>query len=126
MQAGDTFLLKAKAVEGGHPWILISDPHAGLVVIVNITAWTAYKDQSCILEAGEDGIVKKRSIVSYRDATIVADAKLIELEKSGEIIVTSPVSRETLTKILSGCGITRFMKQGPYDLLDKLGLIPVT
>ncbi len=125
MKAGDTFALRSRMVDGGHPRIVLCDPHDGKCVTVNITEWNANKDQSCILDAREDAIVTKKSIVSYRDAAIVTDAKLQEYADSGEIIITQSVSTNTLEKILCGCGVTRFIKQGPYDFLDQLGLIPV-
>lgn len=125
MKAGDTFFLTNKSIEGGHPRILICDPYDGQVVVANLTEWAENKDQSCVIEASEETIVTKRSVVSYRDAALVR-VSLIETHLSaGELMAAAPVSSATIEKILTGCGVTRFVKQEVFSFLDQLGLIAV-
>lgn len=125
MKAGDTFFLKSKAVEGGHPKIVVCNAHNGLIVFVSLTEWADNKDQSCVLMPGEEAIVTKQSIVSYRDAKIVSVAKLKELLDSGELVAGRPIGGDTLELILVGCGRTRFVPEKVLVFLDDLGLIPL-
>ncbi len=125
MKAGDTFFLKSKSVEGGHPKIIVSAAHDGMIAFVSITEWADNKDQSCILKAGSESIIKKDSVVSYRDANLVSVEKLTELLDSGELIGGTAVSQETLDRILAGCGVTRFIPEKVLMFLDELGLIPL-
>ena len=127
MKAGDTFWLKDRSVEGGHSRFVLSDPALDEehVVIASLTEWHANKDQACILEAGDDAIVKKRSIVSFRDATIAPNAYLDEHLANGMLISGPPLSPATLARIRAGCALTRHIPNDAYDVLDQQGLIPV-
>ncbi len=127
MKSGATFWLQNRNVEGGHPHFVLSDTTANavLVVVANLTEWQARKDQACILEPGEDQIVKKRSIVSFMDAKIVANAYLDEQLAAGEIIAGPPLSQATLHKIRAACAVTRHIPNDVFDLLDAQGLVPL-
>ncbi len=126
MKARDTFSLASARIEGQHPHFVVCDPaEDGQVVVANLTAWSANKDQSCILEAGDERIVTKRSIVSYRDAKLVPNAFLDSRAASGEIIPRDPISQATLEKILLGFSTTRRTPLEVVERLESLGLLPL-
>ena len=125
MRAGDTFVLANRQIEGGHPHFVLCDPHDDKVVVASITGWEQSKDQSCILNAGDDGIVTKKSIVSYRDVKVVSNSFLDIQLAEGTIAPLQPLNQSTIQKVLRGCAVTKMIPTDALDLLEQLGLVPV-
>ena len=104
MEIGDVYLPRNKAIDD-HPRIVISDPELNpdQVVLVNITGFEGeYRDHLCVLEVGEHKWLKKKTCISYKDASVVKQADIDKLLKNGGLMLLDPVSDEVLGKILSG------------------------
>src|SRR5262245_31893923 len=87
VEIGNTFVLVNEKIDS-HLWIVISEPQqdAANVVIVNLTTWVDWKDQSCILVVGDHPWITHDSCVSYQDAKCVAEQVLDGLVVSGRLI----------------------------------------
>lgn len=66
---------------GGHLFVVIAKDSTDNVVIVNCTRHEHNRDQTCVVDPGEHPDITKKSIVLYRDATILspeAQAKFLQ------------------------------------------------
>jgi hypothetical protein len=121
----DTFRLRDDRIEGGHPWVVLSNPaeNPERVVIGNFTGWAADKEQCCVCEANEDRCLTKKSIFSYADARLVSLTQLRQFVQSGDITKGQPLSPETLKKIRNGAGLSWRIPTGALAVLEEQGLI---
>jgi hypothetical protein len=101
MQLGDTFIMG----EGGHLWVVISDPSTHPeFIIVNVTknAFRAGKD--CELSPGDHPFIKQKSYVAYGDAQRVTADAGIKLQKcldTGAVTRHVPMNKPVLDKIVA-------------------------
>jgi hypothetical protein len=126
VQKGDTFLIPSpQEDECAHLHVVISDPEKEPdgVVLVPITTWESYKDESCLLQPGDHPFIKHASCVQYRDARIVPAARLARAIAGGQIRSREPVSSELLARILAGAGESRFLPAEHGNILARQGLI---
>ena len=126
MEIGDVYLPSNKAIDD-HPRIVISDPELNTdkVVLVNFTGFDGeYRDHSCVLEIGEHSWLKKRTCISYKDASVVKRADVDKLIKSGGLKLLDPVSDEVLRKILAGAEATDDLPNKCRRILSDQSLIP--
>jgi hypothetical protein len=124
---GEPKRLENRNIEGGHPHFVLSDTSVDpdRVVVASLTQWHKSKDQSCVLRAGEDSIVQKTSVVSYRDAKVVDNAFLDEQLAAGVLVAEQPLKSATIQKIRDGCAVTRQIPNDAFEMLDQQGLIPL-
>ena len=110
---------------GEHFWLVLSDPalNAERVLVVNWTTHEAYKEQTCILEAGEYINLTRRSCVYYSGARIVRLDDLRYAELCNKLHVTGILSPELLERIRIGAGRSDFILEGGPILLREQGLI---
>lgn len=118
VQLGDTFYWK----EGGHLWIVISDPqsHGGEFVIVNLTKDAFRAGTECELQPTDHKWVTDKTYVSYRDARKLGareDANLAEQIALGTIKKHLPVSASLLQKIVTVGKQTKTLSDGFKALL---------
>ncbi|MDZ4852861.1 MAG: hypothetical protein SGI77_26540 [Pirellulaceae bacterium] len=113
MEIGDVYLPTDPRIDK-HPRVVISDPDANpeAVVLVNFTgAEDEYRDHSCILEIGEHPWLRKRTCISYKDASLIEQDSFDKLLANKKMTKLQPVSNEVLTKILEGAEINRRVAQ---------------
>jgi hypothetical protein len=102
MQIGETFVMG----EGGHLWIVISDPikHANEFIIVNITTKVERAGTDCELVPGDHPFITDLSYVTYGDARRVTpqqEVLLVQSMNSGAIIRHAPMRQSVLNKIVA-------------------------
>jgi hypothetical protein len=105
MKVGDTFLRPARSTpsETQHLWIVLTDPNSeNQVLIVNITSFKSWQDQTVMLNQGEHSFITQRSCVFYREAEIVDNSKLDEAEKRGAIAKRESCSQGVIDLVRSG------------------------
>ena len=105
MKVGDTFLRPARSTpsETQHLWIVLTDPNSeNQVLIVNITSFKSWQDQTVMLNQGEHPFITQRSCVFYREAEIVDNSKLDEAEKRGAIAKRESCSQDVIDLVRSG------------------------
>lgn len=66
----DTFHFNDKQGDG-HVHVVVSDPGAPEIVVVNLTTLARWKDQSCIIKAGEHPCARHDSCIAYDYAEAV-------------------------------------------------------
>jgi hypothetical protein len=113
MQCGDTFVLG----DGGHLWIVISDPvkHAGNFVIANLTTDVNRAGKDCELNKGDHQWIKHKSFVNFSDAREVnlkEEACMIALIAAGHIRQHFPMNPAILQKIITAAKTSKALKTG--------------
>ncbi len=105
---------------------MLSDPAKDdkAILVVNWTSWEAYKEQTCVLEAGDHARNKKRSCVYYIGAEIRRLTSLQLAEAATDITVEQgPLAAAILQKIREGAAKSdNILKAGPA-LLRAQGFI---
>ena len=111
--------------KGAHFWVVLSDPakNAERVLVVNWTTHEEYKEQTCILEAGEHVNLTRRSCVYYIGAKIVRLDDLQYAELCNKIHVTGTLPPDLLERIRKGAGQSDFILEGGPVLLREQGLL---
>jgi hypothetical protein len=124
---GDTFL---PGRVNDHLHIVISDPvlDADELVLVSLTSYDTFqhqcrKDGSCVLDRGDHPWITHTTCVSYRDGRVVAESKLDDLLRRGEIESREPVADQILTRILEGAEKTEELPNKCRSVLERQGLI---
>ena len=105
MNVGDTFLRPARStpIERQHLWIVVTDPNGNNeVLIVNLTSFKSWQDQTVILNKGEHPFITEPSCVFYREAEIVDNSKLDQAERMGAIAKRECCSKSLIDLIRSG------------------------
>ena len=126
MNQADCFFNKPARGVPSHPWVIISDPaiDPDNVLIVNLTDAEGYHDRSCVLDASDHpGVFTKPSCVAYQWAKLTSVAVLETALANGLLFSKSPVSSETLQKILDGAQDTDELKNAHREILREQGLI---
>ena len=86
-----------------HLYIVLTDPDsAGNQVIANITTREQWKDQSCVLDAGDHPFIRRESVVNYAEASVASEAKISEAVRRRLFEPDLPVSQEVLDKVQAG------------------------
>ena len=110
LQAGDAFLIpdSLPTAPQRHLWIVISDPARspdGQVLLVNVTTWEKWKDDTCLLEPADCRtcpFIKHASCVDYARARIEGIAKIDRMVAAGLIKQQVNVGPELLARIRKG------------------------
>jgi hypothetical protein len=126
MKQGDCFFNKPTHRLPSHPWVILSDPgiDPDNVLIVNLTDADSHHDQSCILDPSDHpGVFTKRSCVAYQFSKVTSITELKNLKKQGLLYWKTPVSRETLDKILAGAQETDELTGARRNVLRDQSLI---
>jgi hypothetical protein len=113
MQLGDTFILG----QGGHLWIVISDPakHAGKFVIVNLTTDVFRAGKDCELNPGDHQWITAKCYVNFGDAREVSpkeEAKIVTHMGTGAITKHYPMKLAILQKIISAGRQSKALARG--------------
>lgn len=111
LQIGDTFYWK----EGGHLWVVISDPTKGECVIANLTKDVFRAGKECVLSPGEHRWISSKTYVSFGDARCMGVTEMANLAKQialGTIKMHDQMSQVTLKKIVQAAMISNAIPEG--------------
>ncbi len=124
IEAGQTF----KRSHGDHLWIVISKPDSAtgrmVVACVSLTTDAHWKDQTCILDAGDHSFVRHRTVVGYDRAELRDVNALTRAMSSGQIIGDDDLSESLLLKIQRGALTSKRTPNEVKDLLRSQGITP--
>ncbi|MHB8218573.1 MAG: hypothetical protein ACYDDS_21075 [Candidatus Sulfotelmatobacter sp.] len=118
VQLGDTFYWK----EGGHLWIVISDPAApaGEFIIVNLTTDIFRAGRECVLQPNDHQWISEETYVSFGDAKRLGAKEELNLAQQltlGTIKRHSPMNAVVLRKIVVAGKQTKAMAEEDKALL---------
>ena len=104
LSRGDTFINDARGDLLSHLWIVLSDPtrDPNQVVIVNVTTWKDYHDQTCILDVGDHPFVRHRSCLNYAEARLAEASQLRKLTDAGHLSPHRSLDPDLLERISRG------------------------
>ena len=124
MKAGDTFYIRNRSVDA-HLWVVISDleKNAGQVLIVSMTTYKSYKEDVCLLDAGDHPRISHKSCIAYNEARLIALERLTALMDGRSLSVQDPVSAELLARIRDGVSRSRHIKPQYVEWLLDQGVI---
>jgi hypothetical protein len=113
MKLGDTFIIG----EGGHLWIVISDPakHSSKFVIANLTTDANRAGTDCELNRGDHQWIKEKCYVNFADArevTPVEEARMRESIVAGTIARHFPMKIAILQRILTAAKKSKALPTG--------------
>ncbi len=113
MKLGDTFIL----VQGGHLWIVISDPskHSSKFVIANLTTDANRAGTDCQLNRGDHEWIREKCYLNFGDAREVGlkeAAKMMELINDGTISKHYPMKDAVLQKIIAAAKQSKALPTG--------------
>jgi len=116
---------------GRHPphlFIVISDPsqNTECILLVGVTTWEEYKDDSCILEPADWpdlDFLKHRSCIDYRHAIAASEAEVEAWIKTKRARVREPASPRLLERVRQGAKETTYLAMKYQLLLNDQGLI---
>ena len=102
IQLGDTFFVR----DGGHLWVVISDPHehCGVFVTVNLTTDEFRAGRDCVLRPGDHRWVSRETYISYGDARLWGPREEVKLSGQlalGTMKMHSPMVDPTLARIIA-------------------------
>lgn len=125
MEAGYTFLNASARNLPTHLWVIVSDPEqdADNVLIVNLTSWKSYHDQTCILRPGDHPWIQHDSCVNYPDAKVTSISTLEGLLSQGLITPKEAFDEEVREAIRARAGESEDLRNAHYDLLRRQGLV---
>src|SRR5258708_38698762 len=113
IQFGDTFVMG----QGGHLWIVISDPtrHSGNFIIANLTTDKRRAGTDCELNKGDHPWITQKCFVNFGDAREVTpeqEAQLILFMNGGYIQKNFPMDLAILEKITIAAKTSRAIAIG--------------
>lgn len=127
LNAGDTFWIADLGDDTvGHLWVIISEPDVDpdRVAVAAFTTWEDYKDDSCILEAGDHPFIRHTTCIDYRGpGSLLSAADIEQRIQRGQIKLREPVGRDVLARIREGAARSKFLPMDYDQLLREQGLI---
>jgi len=111
---------------GGHYHIIISDPQAfpDRVVLVNLTTWEDYKDDTCVLESADDlPFLRHKSCIDYGRAKQVSAAALCTFLKEKRIHHRGHLPADILARVRQGAAESRHIPNRFLLILEEQGII---
>jgi len=124
VQAGDTFLLKDKAVDD-HLWIIVSDPSVDdqKVLFVSMTTYGPSKEAVCLLNPGDHPFVRHQTCIAYDFARATSLQKLTALKDAGLLEMSTPVAAGLLIRIRRGLSLSKRIRSDHLELMLDQGLL---
>jgi hypothetical protein len=124
VNAGDAFFIKDRSVDT-HLWVIISDTQAdpARVVMVSVTTYENYKEDVCLLEAGDHPRITHKSCVFYKETKMTTLEVLQARLDQGSLSMQPPVTDEILARIRDGVSRSRTIKAKFIDILLEQGVI---
>ena len=131
MNAGDVFLIKNQ-YGVFHSFVVISDPKQlddirfpEYVFLVMLSSFETYKDDSCILRAGDHPSITHDTVVVYKvpPAIFRQLSSLEKLQEDGVLKKKAPVMPVVLEKLRQGYQTSRYCKDDIAQFLFRQGVI---
>jgi hypothetical protein len=113
MKIGDTFVIG----EGGHLWIVISDPakHSSRFVIANLTTDANRAGTDCELNRGDHQWIREVCYINFGDArevTPIEEARISECIEDGRICKHFPMKSAVLQRIICAAKKSKALPTG--------------
>lgn len=123
MKAGAVFRFTRAADK--HRWVVISDPaiDPANVLVVNITSYSPFEDQSCILEPADHPSLTARSVVNYPRARVLSDSDLDSFLEDGLVRLLDPLTPHVLDRIRRCALDSTRIRLDHADILINQGLV---
>jgi len=104
MIGGETFFFRGPENTRPHLWVIVSDPEREpeRVVIVSMTTWKEYKDETCILTPDDHPALTHATSIDYGRARLFTASQLEKARDLGALDPQVPVSAEVLSRIRDG------------------------
>jgi len=114
------------ADDAEHLFAVISDPQRcpSPVVLVPFTTHEFYKEESCVLYAGDHPRIHHGTCVDYRGAKLLDVQQIVDAITAGRARQVEPLTDEVLAKVLLGAAESRFLPGECDQILHSQGLIP--
>jgi hypothetical protein len=124
LKAGDTFYVLDRAVDT-HLGVVISDPEkcAERVVMVSMTTHEDYKEDVCLLDAGDHPKISHKTCIAYNEARMTSLGRFTRLRDDGHLSIQPPVSDKVLSRIREGVSKSKMIKYKYVELLIDQGVI---
>src|SRR5262249_20181717 len=124
MKGGDTFYVRNRAFDT-HLWVVISDPEkdSERVVMVSLTTYEDYKEDVCLLDAGDHPRISHKTCIAYNEARMTTLENLIALRDGGQLSIQAPVSPEVLARIRDGVSKSTRINYKYIEVLLDQGVI---
>lgn len=111
---------------GGHYHIIISDPRAfpDKVVLVNLTTWEDYKEDTCVLEAADDlPLLHHKSCIDYGRAKQVSASALCMLLREKRIHHRGHLPADILARVRQRAAESQRIPNRCLLTLEEQGII---
>jgi hypothetical protein len=100
--------------------MVVTNPNSeNLVLIVDITSFKSWQDQTVTLNRGEHPFITETSCVFYREAEIVDNAKLDDAEKAGAILKRECRSKSIIDLIRDGVSASPHTKRAIKNFYNQ-------
>jgi hypothetical protein len=124
---GDTFWAGGVSRDlDGHLCVILSDPtrDPNNVLIVAVTTWENYKDDSCMLDTGDHPFITHLSCIAYDILPHPVSLEKLETLLTKHIIKKrQPLDAHVLEKVLAGARDTRFLPNLFHKVMLEQNLI---
>ena len=114
---GDSFFLDAP---NSHLYFLVHAPVSEQVVVVNFITITEMIDTSCVIYPNEHPFITRESTIAISRTQLLPIDKLAISEQSGQIIRSSPVSKEITDRVFQALADSSMLKRRIKDFLRSL------
>ena len=87
---------------GHHLCVFLTDcaGHPPQTIILNVTSWHRWKDQTLILQPGDHAFITRKSVIAYENACLLREWQVESVLREG--ISQPSASEELLLKIADG------------------------
>ncbi len=118
---GSSFIGAPNDYVSKHLYFVISKSNIGsdCVVCVNITTYHDNKDESCIIEPGEHGFIKEKSLVKFDKAILPKVENLEKALENGTIKPNVIAKKELINKIQVAFLTSKHTKTEERELVKK-------
>ena len=122
---GDVFWISSPESNVEHLHIIISIPDKDpqKIVVVPLTTYESWVEDTCVLRTGDHPVITHDTCVDYRRATILTAEKLDSALKKHQIRKAQKILPNILEQILSGASKTKSIPRDCDNILVSQGLI---
>jgi len=104
-----------------HPWIILSHPVDGCVLLANLTDVIHDPDEECVLQVGDHPCISKTSYVYFASKAEWPSKKMGHVLAEGKLVTHyEDLSPEILAKVIAAARTSRHMAD---DIKIKYGLL---
>ena len=125
MKLGDSFVPNGGVND--HLFVVISDPTKtpDQVLLVSVTTYRDYKEDTCLLNANEHPWIHHLSCIAYDRARFRSNAELDQVRDAGLLRMYPPFSDLLLRRIWAGAAESTKLEDQYADLLIEQGFLDI-